>query len=155
MGDKEYDHYKESEEILDLLITRQSKEFEKRYMALENHDTFHEIACRYFRAKKYMITFTLKPEMADCDSRVFKSDIIKRLKRPGLSIIKCYLVKELTKKGVVHYHAAVSSNKYICKNRFKKLSEKYGFIDISKNHVNSLKTMMKYMTKSNKPERIL
>lgn len=106
---------------------------------------------RYF----YLITFTLNDENKDVDPKVVYKYIKNRLLRPALQAEKIHLVQELTQEGRPHFHASIKSKKFISKDRFKYYVKKYGFVDISKNHSQNYKTMLKYISKSNIPEELL
>ncbi len=100
---------------------------------------------RYF----YLITFTLNDENKDSDPKVIEKYIISRLQGSALQIEKAHLVQELTQQGRPHWHASIIAKKYISKDRFKYYVNKFGYIDISKNHSQNYDTMLKYITKSN------
>ncbi len=102
----------------------------------------------------YLITFTLSDDNI-VDSKLIKQYIISRLRGSALQIEKCHLVEELTQKGTPHWHASVISKKYISKDRFKYYVNKFGYIDISKNHSQNYDTMLKYITKSNTANQII
>ncbi len=118
----------------------------KRYVGLMD-----KIKLRYF----YLITFTLKPGVPEDSYKLINKYIINRLQRSALSIEKADIVQEFTKKGVAHWHASVVSKKYISKDRFKYYENKYGFVDISKNHSQDYNTMYNYISKVNKPVKIV
>lgn len=102
----------------------------------------------------YLITFTLKPDV-DVVDIIIENYIIQRLKRKALNIIKCGFVKEYTKNGVAHWHAAVISTKYISKDRFKYYEKLYGIVDIDKNYSQNYEFMNTYINKSNTSRLII
>ncbi len=102
----------------------------------------------------YMITFTLRSDVTE-DNNKIENYIIQRLKCFALRIEKCHLVKEYTKKKVAHWHASVISKGYISKDRFNLYQNKYGNVDISKNHSHQYENMIKYMSKSDTPKLIV
>jgi len=126
------------------------KEFDleiKRILNLRDHKNK-----RYY----YLITFTIKDyDKIDVMDSIIEKYIISRLRRTALQVEKAHIVKELTQNKVPHWHAAVKSKKYISKDRFKYYIKQYGNIDISKNHSQNYKTMLKYITKSNIAKQII
>ncbi len=103
----------------------------------------------------YLITFTLSDDNKDLDPKLIKKYIISRLAGSALQVEKAHLVQELTEQGRPHWHASVISKKYISRDRFKYYTDKFGFVDISKNHSQNYQTMIKYITKSNEPDQII
>ncbi len=103
----------------------------------------------------YLITFTLSDEHKDDDPKTVRKYIIKRLAGKALQIEKAHIVEELTQQGRPHWHASIIAKKYISKDRFKYYENKYGFIDISKNHSKNYDTMLKYISKSAEPTVIM
>ncbi len=122
---------------------------------------FHKAIIKYCNIKDkkdkryyYLITFTLSDENKDVDPTKVYKYIKTRLKAEGLKVVKAHLVQELTQQGRPHWHASVKSSKYISKDRFKYYVNKFGFVDINKNHSQNYETMYKYITKSNTAEQI-
>ncbi len=103
----------------------------------------------------YLITFTIDKTKYQVLDKIIEKYIISRLQRPALQVEKAHIVKELTQQGTAHWHASVIAKKYISKSRFKYYINKYGFVDISKNHSQKYETMIKYITKSNTAKQIV
>ncbi len=93
----------------------------------------------------YLLTFTLRKDPDN--EREIEKYILGQVLRPALRIKTAHYVKEYTKAGRPHWHVAVESTKYIARNRFNYYENKFGNIDISKNHGNTLEEMMNYINK--------
>ncbi len=123
---------------------------------------FHKNFIKYCNIKDkqnkryyYLITFTLSDDHKDYDPKVVNKYIISRLAGSGLQVEKAHLVQELTEQGRPHWHASVIAKKYISQDRFKYYVNKFGIVDISKNHSQNYDTMLKYISKSNIPKQII
>ncbi len=124
----------------------------------EFHNAMKKYCAQMDSIKKryyYLITFTLKPDIEEDRYKYIYKYIISRLQRTALQVEKAHIVEELTKKGIPHWHCSVVSKKYISKDRFKYYANKFGFVDISKNHSQNYKTMMDYISKEVIPIKIV
>ncbi len=133
----------------EIVCTNRMKEFHlhvKMFFAKED-----KVKQRYY----YLITFTLNDDNKDIDPNIVSKYIISRLASSALQIEKAHLVQELTEQGRPHWHASVLAKKYISKDRFKYYVNKFGFVDISKNHSQNYETMLKYINKSNVSRQII
>lgn len=137
------------EEIVKRFINGEHQVFLSLESSLDRKN-FHEeiqkqLKDRDTKSYYYLITFTLKEKPKD--EEVIQKYIISQMGRPALHIVKAHYVKEYTKKGIPHWHFAVKSKRHICKNRFNYYVQKFGNIDISKNHCQTLNEMMNYINK--------
>lgn len=102
---------------------------------------------------RYLITFTIKePENHDPDK--IEKYIKDQFLRSALQVNEAYMVRELTKKDVPHWHVACETTKYLPKDRFHYYTQKYGNIDISKTKSQTLKYAINYISKDNEPLKI-
>lgn len=103
---------------------------------------------------RYLITFTLR-ESEPHSEDLIQEYIIKQFKRKALKIESAYITKEYTKNNVAHWHVACQSLKFISKDRFQHYIKKYGNIDISKTHSQTLKSAIEYISKEFEPLQIV
>lgn len=119
-----------------------------------NTPNFHKEYLLWLRSQPkkyyYMITLTLRPEHHDNPPIDGVEKYIQRLsRRRPLKFTKFAYSMEYTTKGVPHWHLIVICEKYLSLDRFTTYAEKYGFVDISKNHSQKWETMVTYITKTN------
>lgn len=103
----------------------------------------------------YLVTFTLRPEAvprAEEAEKYIKKQFKERL---SLGVRESYIVRELTKLGVPHWHVSVRTSKPLKKDRFHYYEKLYGKIDISKNRHKNLEDGKNYLAKSNTPEELV
>lgn len=111
--------------------------------------------------KYYLLTFTLDLNMniyVDNEDEILlqiPDDIYQILMRKSLKITKCHVVKELTKKGIAHWHASVETLKYLKKRDFQGFIKNYGFVDISKSKSNNYQEILQYISKESTPTKII
>ncbi len=154
---------KQVEEFMAILDAEASSRYYWEQIVKTNKMKQFHLAVQLFLSKKdkinqryyYLITFTLNEENKDIDPKLVNQYIISRLAGSGLQIEKAHLVQEVTQQGRPHWHVAVIAKKYISKDRFKYYANKFGFIDISKNHSQNYDTMLKYISKSNTAKQII
>lgn len=104
----------------------------------------------------YLVTFTLRPEIESSQYDEIESYIKKQFtERPSLKIKEAHIVRELTKKGVAHWHVSVKTSVPLKKDRFHYYVKKYGQIDISKNKAQNLEDGKNYISKSNIPTALV
>lgn len=103
----------------------------------------------------YLITFTLKGDINPADWDIIEQFISSQATRPALRIIEWHQSRELTKKGVAHWHCAVKSENIICKDRFNTYLKRYGNIDISPTKSKTLTEGLNYINKDSSSVRIV
>ncbi len=103
----------------------------------------------------YMITFTLKNDCSKEEELTIQDYILSQMERPALKIVKAFYVKEKTKQGRAHWHVAVQTKRFLCRNRFNYYCKKYGHIQVSKNHCQTLQEMMNYINKDQQSIQII
>lgn len=99
----------------------------------------------------YLVTFTLKP---GADEDAAHAYVLRVPERSPLQIIRCDYVKELTKKGVTHWHMSVETTKALKTDRFSYYAQKFGHVDVDKNRAQIYDEMVEYMTKTNKIKKL-
>lgn len=102
----------------------------------------------------YLITFTLKVDPTLEEEEEIEKYVISQFQRAALKIKEAYYVKEKTKKERTHWHVAVVSYRYIAKNRFNYYAQKYGHVDVSKNHCQTKEEMLNYINKVHESVKI-
>lgn len=102
----------------------------------------------------YLITFTVR-ECVTTKEEVLQQYIESQFKRRALRIIQADIVKEYTKKGKVHWHVSVISEKRLLKKHFNYYTKKYGFVDISKTKIQTNEESLNYINKENKSTAIM
>jgi hypothetical protein len=104
----------------------------------------------------YMLTFTIDPKRhKNPDLKEIEEYIIKQLKRKPLQITKAYLVKEGNGKDVHHHwHAAISTKKYLKADRFAYYQKLYGRYQINRSKTDDINETLIYISKENKPNEI-
>lgn len=100
----------------------------------------------------YLITFTVDTKKNTTSYPDIYKYIIKQFQKSHID--KAYIVQEGDSKKHIHWHVAVKSSRYIKKSYFKYYINKHGNIDISKNRVKNMETMLQYISKSNNPYQI-
>lgn len=104
----------------------------------------------------YMITFTLRPDKVE-SSESAEEYIVKQFskRKDTLLISEAHYSKELTKKGVPHWHVAVQTKKPLKKDRFNYYVKLYGNIDVSKTKAQTLEEAINYISKDTLPKQIV
>lgn len=105
------------------------------------------------KSYRYMVTFTLTPKQAD-KAEEAEAMIRAIADREALHIERFYLVKEHTKAGVPHWHAAVETTKALSRNRFQYYEALYGHVNLSVTKAKSIAEALNYMSKESIPELI-
>lgn len=108
----------------------------------------------------YLFTFTIDPKKHKlCDDTYDKVQeyIIKQLKRKPLRICEAYLVREGGDEEAkhTHWHASVTSEKPISKDRFNYYNKIYGNIDISKSKLQTNDEALDYISKRYAPSKVV
>lgn len=101
----------------------------------------------------YLVTFTLRSDTVSLADEA-EAYIVKQFERAPLKIVEAHYVRELTKKGVPHWHVAVSTSIPLKKDRFNYYMKLYGNIDISKTKAQTLTESMNYISKISLPRAI-
>lgn len=99
----------------------------------------------------YMLTFTLRDKEDYAKAREY---IYRQHLREQLKVMSYYVVEELTKKGMPHFHVAIQTEKPLKKNRFNYYSKLYGNIDLSRTKGQTVDSVLNYMSKCNEPEQL-
>jgi len=102
----------------------------------------------------YLVTFTLKPSIQPTEYDKIQQYIISQFRRPPLKVVEAHIVREMTQNNVAHWHVAVSTNKWLKKDRLNYYIKKYGKVDISKSKHNSIQESMNYISKVDTPTKI-
>lgn len=103
----------------------------------------------------YLVTFTLKPGLADQADSIEAYIKKQFVDRTSLGVKESYIVRELTKNNMPHWHVSVKTDRPLKKDRFHYYTKKYGQIDISKNKAQNLEDGKNYISKSNTPEELV
>lgn len=154
--DKDYRMEKQyAQHIIDGNLTLASEYYAKHYHRMDS--SYIKKYLNLQKAKKYyyLITFTLRKDMKHLADEAEKYIKKQFTERPPLQIQEAYYVRELTKKGMPHWHVSVCSTTPIAKNRFQYYNKKYGFIDVSKSKQKTLTNGMEYLSKSATPEKLV
>jgi len=151
-----------SQEFLDLETLEAKTHFLENLVS--NQNDFHHSFVRFLANKDkqlycYLVTFTLSvgcmptfPSPKYLTKNEYYQEvedyIEKQFKRKPLKITEAHMVREYTKKGIPHWHVAVSCEKHLAKNRFNYYSRKYGNVDISKSKCQNIQESLNYINKS-------
>lgn len=98
-----------------------------------------------------MVTFTLRNKKDYDKAREY---IYRQHERQQLHVMSYYVVEELTKAGMPHWHVAIQVEKPLKKNRFNYYTKLYGFVDLSRTKGQTIDTALEYMSKSHTPEQL-
>lgn len=103
----------------------------------------------------YMLTFTLAPQHLD-KYKLAESYIVNQAKRKEtLGIKEMHYVYETTKAGNPHWHVAIETSIPLKKNRFSQYIKNYGHIDLSRTKGQIIKTVLKYINKTNSSTQLV
>lgn len=102
----------------------------------------------------YLVTFTLSPKNTT-SAEIVEEYIRSQFLRAPLKVTEAHMTKELTKKGVPHWHVSVKTTLPLKKDRFNYYIQKYGAIDISKSRAQNLEEGINYINKSNISSKII
>lgn len=134
------------------LSVESSEEENQRFLKyLATDPNAHKVLSKYIRSLKrnryiYMLTFTLR----DASNESAAVKYIKGLpNREPLKIYYMSYVRELTKAGMPHFHAAVGTKIPLKKSRLITYTKRFGFVDISKSKgkVTNFANIEDYMSK--------
>lgn len=119
---------------------------------------FHKSFTKYLknttsRRYYYMLTFTIDATKGNTEEFYSAAEkIVKETaERSALQLLQFQYVKELTKKGIPHWHALVVTKKPLKKDRFNYYIKKFGNIDISKNRAQQSTEILNYISKISEP----
>lgn len=118
----------------------------------------HKKMSKHIAKKKhyyYMVTFTLPDTYDKALYDRAKKYIFRQHKRKALSMVKYFVVEELTKKGVPHWHCGVKTTRPISKCRFSQYSDSIAYVDFSPKTVPNFDSTIKYLSKGGKHTNLL
>lgn len=130
--------------------TRAANYYVKHASTLGNYKLMKEYFDTYHAPKKlhyYMVTFNLKPACWHMGDEI---DVYVRKQfthRPALQIVEAAITRELTKRGVDHWHVQVTTEVPLCKDRFDYYIKRYGSVDISKSRSQNPQNTHVYQSK--------
>lgn len=107
----------------------------------------------------YMLTLTIDPAKHPDDTpellQQVETYIQTQSTRKALHITKFAYSRETTKSGRAHWHVLLESSSFRQKDEFKTYVKKFGFIHFSKNHSETPKSIIDYISKEQQPTTLI